>query len=118
MPTSQKIAATPGHQVFQDGLALFHQGKTDELIDRFYKSDAVLITASRTIHGHGHLKPHFRALASMLGKFELLSLDSFMEAENAVLVEKTIRTAAGDAKVYDAFVFEEWKVSHHFTGVR
>jgi len=104
--------------MFNAGLALFQQGKTDELIDTYYKADAVLVTAGRTVQGHDNLKPHFRALASMLGTFELLSLDSFTETNDAILIEKTIRTASGDARVYDAFVFADWKVSHHFTGVR
>lgn len=118
MKANRKSSVTPGRQLFTDGLALFQQGKTDELIDRFYEVDAVLVTSGRSIRGHKDLKPHFRALARMLGEFELLSLDSFTEINDGILIEKTIRTAGREAKVYDAFVFEEWKITHHFTGVR
>ncbi len=118
MQKKRNGAATPGRQLFEDALALFQEGKTDELIEKYYRFDAILVIPGRIIQGHKALSIHFRALARVLSSFELLSLDSFTETNDAILIEKTITTGAGGTKVYDAFVYEDLKITHHLTGVR
>jgi hypothetical protein len=118
MKKKVKSVDTPGRRFFAEQLSLFQQGKTDELIDRHYHPDAVLISTTNAVRGQHALKTHFQAYVTMLAKIELLSLDAFIEKGDCILLEATMRTALGEVKVYDAFVLRDSKVTHHFSGVR
>lgn len=118
MKKTVKPVDTPGRRFFDEQLSLLQQGKTDELIDRHYHQDAVLISTTHTVRGQDALKSHFRGYVTMLARIELLSLDALAETRDSILLEATIRTALGEARVYDAFVLSDGKVTHHFTGVR
>jgi hypothetical protein len=114
----RRIVETPGRRFYKDQIALLRPDTTDELIDRHYQQDAVLISFEKVVQGHAALKEHFHAYLKMLGTVEVLSLDQFIETEDTIFVEATVRTAMGQAKVYDAFVLSGGKATHHFTGVK
>jgi hypothetical protein len=117
MKRQGKPADTPGRRFYDEQLSLLQHAKTDELIEKHYHDYAVLTSTTNSVRGHTALKKHFRAYVTMLAKIEVLSLDVFVETDDSILLEATIRTALGEAKVYDAFVLKEGKVTHHFTGV-
>ena len=114
----RKTAKTPGRRFYDEQIALLCQGSTDELIDKHYQQDAILIEFAKVVQGHAALKEHFRAYLKMLGTVEVLSFDQFVETEDTVFFEATVRTARGQVKVYDAFVLSDGKATHHFTGVK
>jgi hypothetical protein len=119
MPTSEiKTVVTPGHRFYDEQIALLRQDSTEELIDRHYHQDAVLVSFAKVVQGHAALKEHFRAYLEMLEKIEILSLDQFVETKDTIFFEATVRTVKGQAKVYDAFVLRDGKATHHFTGVK
>ena|SRR5438045_9697630 len=118
MNTMTKSAGTSGRRFYDDQIALLIQANSDELIDRHYHEDAVLVSTGKAVRGRDALKQHFRGYLQMLGKLEILSLDAFIETEDTILFEATVRTALGVAKVYDAFVMRDGKATHHFTGVK
>jgi hypothetical protein len=118
MKKKGKLVDSVGRRFVDEQIALLQQAKTDELIDRHYHDDAVLISTTNAVRGHKALKEHFRAYARVLAKIELLSLDGFLETDDGILLEATMRTALGETKVYDAFVLKDGKATHHFTGVR
>ena len=99
-------------------VALLEQSRTDELIERHYQPDAVLVSFQGVVRGHEALKRHFRGYLQKLGKLTVLSLDQFAETEDTLFFEASVSTAAGEARVYDAFVLRDGKVTHHFTGIR
>ena len=70
------------------------------------------------VNGHDALKWHFRSYVPQLGKLTVLSLDRFAETEDTLFFEASVSTAAGEARVYDAFVLRNGKVTHHFTGIK
>jgi hypothetical protein len=109
---------TPGRKFYDEQIALLRQDSTDELIDQHYLPDAVLIGFAKVVRGHAALKEHFRAYLKMLGTVEVLSLDQFVETDDSIFFEATVRTAMGQVKVYDAFVLSGGKATHHFTGVK
>lgn len=111
-----RIADTPGRRFFDEQIAFLQQGKTDELIDRHYHDNAVLISTSEVVSGRDALKRHFGAYVAMLGKVEIIRLNGFIEARDSVLIEAVIRTTLGESTVYDAFMLSDGKVTHHFTG--
>jgi hypothetical protein len=53
----------------------------------------------------------------MLGKLEVVSTDKFVETDDSLFFEATVNTNFGQAKVFDAWVLRDGKISHHFTGV-
>lgn len=115
---SSVVAGTFARRFYKEQLEFLKYGKTDELIDSHYHVDAVLVSSTDFVRGRESLKRHFRAYMTMLGRIEVLSLDSFTDAKDSLLFEATVRTKLGEAKVYDAFVFRGGKATHHFTGVK
>jgi ketosteroid isomerase-like protein len=113
-----KPVVSPGRRFFDEQLALLQQAKADELIDKHYHNDAVLISTTQVVKGQAALKKHFHAYMTVLAKIEMVSLEALIEADDVILVEATMRTALGEAKTYDAFVLKDGKITHHFTGVR
>ena len=109
---------TPGRIFYKEQIALLEQAKIDELIDRHYDEEAILVSVAKVVRGRDALKEDFRAYLKMLGKLQILSLDVFVETEDTILFEATVRSQMGDAKVYDAFVLRDGKATHHFTGLK
>ena len=106
----------PGRQFYDEQIALLQAAKTDELIDRHYHDDAVLVSFDGVIRGRSALKKFIREYRANLGDFEVISLDRFVETEGAIFFEATVRTKWGDARVYDAFALHDGKATHHFAG--
>jgi hypothetical protein len=106
----------PGRHFYEEQIDLFQAAKTDELIDRHYYEDAVLVTFEKVVRGRTALKDYFRGYRAGLGDIAVLSLDQFVETGDTVFFEATVRTKWGDARVYDAFVLREGKATHHFAG--
>lgn len=70
------------------------------------------------MRGASDLKKHFRQYLKSLGAFEVKSTDKFVETDTAILLEATVKTSQGEARVYDAFVLRDGKITHHFTGTK
>jgi hypothetical protein len=51
-----------------------------------------------------------------LGDIKLKSTEQFAESAGSIFFEATIDVSAGEARVYDVFVLDGEKASHHFTG--
>ena len=64
------------------------------------------------------MRQYFREYRKLLGRLQVLSPDQFVEAEGAIFLESTVRTALGEARVYDAFVLREGRIVFHFTGAK
>jgi len=108
---------TPGRRFYERQLAYLQAKDVDRLIDQHYHDDAVLVRFDLTVRGHDALKAYFRAYLQQLEYLELISTDQFTETDDAILLEATMRTVLGTARVYDAFVLRDGKVSHHFAGI-
>ena len=113
-----ELATTPGRKFYEDQITLLQGQNADELIDKHYTDDAVMISFSKVVRGRQPLKEFFRGWLKMAGKMEVVSLDQFVETDNGVLYEATIRTALGQVTVYDAFVLRDGKATHHFAGTK
>jgi hypothetical protein len=109
---------TWGRRFFEEQIALLQEMKTDELIERHYHSDAVLVAFQGVVRGQEALKQHFREYMNKLSQLTVLSLDHYVETEDSIFLEATVVTALGKAKVYDAFVLRDARISRHFTGIK
>ena len=77
--TTRKRGKTLGRIFFEERIALFQMAEADELIEKHFHKDAVLISTTNIVWGCEDLKLHFRPYITMLTKFDLLSLDAFIE---------------------------------------
>lgn len=103
---------------FAEQIALLQAGRADELIERHYHPDACLISFDRIVKGERALKEHFREYLKRLGTLNLKSTDKFMATDDSIFFEATVQTDLGEARVYDAFVLHQGKISYHFTGTK
>ncbi len=99
---SSQREITWGHRFYDEQIVLLQENKTDELMERHYHSDAVLVTFQGAVRGEEALKQHFRKYMKKLGQLTVLSLDRFAETEDTIFFEATVMTALGKAQVYDA----------------
>jgi len=106
-----------GRKFYLEQLQFLKQNKTDELIDAHYHDDAVLVSFGKTVRGKEALKRHFRAYIQNLSPLVVKSTDKFTSTEDTIFLEATVESARGQARVYDAFVLRDGKISHHFSGV-
>jgi SnoaL-like domain len=118
MDSSRASETTGGRRFYDEQIALLQQNNTDELIERHYHSDAVLVTFQGIVRGQEALRQHFRSYMAKLGKLTVRSLDQFAETEDSLFFEATVETALGIARVYDAFVLKRGRATHHFTGLK
>ena len=92
-------------------------GDVEGLIDNQYTQDALLVSFDRHIRGNGALKEYFAGYLQVLGTIEVLSTDRFVETDDTVFFEATMKTNLGQAQVFDAWVLRDDKIAYHFTGV-
>lgn len=115
---SQQHPSTDKFKAFYDRqLAYIAAKDVDGLIDNHYTDDAQLLGFEVYCKGKDALKAHFHEYIANLGYIKLLSTDKYAEAEDSILFEATVETAGGTARVYDAFVFRDGRITHHLTGL-
>ena len=103
--------------LYEAQIRYLQAGDVDGLIDNQYTNDALLVSFDHQIRGNAALKEYFRGYLQVLGTIEVLSTDRFVETEDTVFFEATMRTNLGQARVFDAWVLGDDKIAYHFTGV-
>ena len=111
------MSQTPGRKFYDRQVELLEAGNVEELVRSQYHSDAVLVSFDVTRRGQDELLPHFREYLQHLGSMKVLSTDKFTETEDSIFFEATARTDHGTARVYDVFILDGGKATHHFTGL-
>lgn len=109
---------TPGRRFYEEQLNYLFAKDVDGLIDNHYNEDAILVSVDFVVKGRDALKVHFRNYLAMLGNLELKSTDKFNETDNSAILEASVVSNLGPAKVYDAWIIENGKISYHFTGIK
>jgi hypothetical protein len=113
---------TPGRKFFDTHLEAIAAGKIDEMVDRDYAEDAVLITffngfsdrpAPFTVKGRSEIKKFFHEYMSLIGNIDIKTLN-FTEAESAVFFQATFTSNLGLATVGDAWYMQDGKIAYHF----
>lgn len=110
---------TNGQKFYQKQLDFLYANDSEGLIDSNYDVDAVLHSFDHTIEGNRALKEYFKGYLEMLGSLKVISTDKWTETENTIFFEATVETGKfGVVHVFDAMVFKDGKITHHFTGVK
>jgi len=108
---------SPKRQFYDAQIGYLVAGDVEGLIDNQYTEDATLVSFDNQITGNAALKEYFKGYLQMLGNLEVVSTDKFVETDDSLFFEATVNTSLGQAKVFDAWVLRDGKISHHFTGV-
>jgi ketosteroid isomerase-like protein len=108
---------SPKRRLYEAQIAYLVAGDVEGLIDNQYTEDAQLVSFDHQIKGNAALKEYFKGYLKMLGSLEVVSTDRFVETDDTLFFQATCNTQLGQAKVYDAWVLRDGKISHHFTGV-
>jgi hypothetical protein len=111
------MSETGKRQLYEAQLRYLQAGDVDGLIDNQYTDDALLVSFDNQIRGNAALKDYFRGYLQVLGTIEVLSTDRFVETDDTVFFEATMKTNLGQARVFVAWVLRDGKISYHFTGV-
>lgn len=111
------VDESPKRQFYEAQIRYLVAGDVEGLIDNQYTDDATLVSFDNQIHGNAALKEYFKGYLEMLGKLEVVSTDKFVETDDSLFFEATVNTNFGQAKVFDAWVLRDGRISHHFTGV-
>lgn len=106
-----------GNPSHERQLAYLQAGDVDGLIAQHYHDDALLVTFDTAVRGRDALMAYFRRYMQQLGRLEVVSTDRFTETGDTIFLEATVTSALGTARVYDALVLREGKISYHFAGV-
>jgi ketosteroid isomerase-like protein len=104
-------------QFYDAQIRYLQSGDVEGLIDNQYTQDATLVSFDNQITGNAALKEYFKGYLQMLGSLEVLSTDKFVETDDSLFFQATVKTNLGQAVVFDAWVLRDGKISHHFTGV-
>jgi predicted SnoaL-like aldol condensation-catalyzing enzyme len=108
---------TAKRQFYEAQIRYLQAGDVEGLIDNQYTEDATLVSFDNQITGNAALKEYFTGYLKMLGNLEVLSTDRFVETDDSLFFQATVKTDLGQAVVFDAWVLRDGKISHHFTGV-
>lgn len=108
---------TPGKAFYNRQVSFLEAGDVPGLIASQYAPDAELVGYDLHVKGSQALIKHFTGYLANLGSLKVLSTDKFMETEDAIMFEASIKVAAGVARVYDVFVLKDGKAIYHFTGM-
>jgi hypothetical protein len=108
---------SPGKAFYDRQVRFLEANDVEGLIASQYAGDAELVGYDLHVKGTQALITHFTAYLANLGSIELISTDKFMETDDAIMFEATIKVTAGMARVYDCFVLKNGKAVYHFTGI-
>ena len=108
--------STPGEAFYKRQVAFLETRDVQGLVSTQYAQDAELVSFDFTVRGQQALREHFTRYLEGLGDFKHLSTEKFVETDDTVFFEATVRIKSGTARVYNAFVLKEGKAIYHFTG--
>lgn len=113
---------SPGRQFFDKHIETILAGKIDEMVDRDYALDAVLITFFNgfadtpppiTIKGRENIKKFFHDYLKTIGSIDIKSLD-FTESEGAIFFQAKFNCNLGLMSVGDAWTMRDGQIAYHF----
>lgn len=88
-----------------------------EILKRQYHADAVFVNFDFTVRGRDSIIQYLNGYLEHLGYLKLRSTDKFVETDDAIFFEATVESQLGIARVYDIFILQDAKATHHFAGV-
>jgi len=107
---------TPGQAFYNRQIEALETQNLDKILAQ-YTEDARIVGFDFQVQGTEAIRVHFTHYLENLGSLKLKSTEKFAESADSIFFEATVTVAAGEARVYDVFILEGDKASHHFTGL-
>lgn len=113
---------SPGRQFFDKHLETISAGNIDEMVDRDYAEDAVLVTFFNgfpdetppiTVKGREAIKQFFKKYMATIGSIDVKSLD-FTEAGDDIFFQAKFTCDLGLMNVGDAWTMRDGQIAVHF----
>ena len=119
--TKMTTAITPGQKFMDAHLASIGAGKIDEMVDRDYTENAVLITffpafetpPPLTIKGREAIKKFFHKYLNLIGNIEIKNMD-LTETEDTIFFQTSFNCNLGLVQAGDALTLQNGQIVHHF----
>lgn len=112
----EKLTFIPGRgkDFYNDQLMLMSSGNINELVEKHYHKDAVMVTFDGMRRGHDELKEYYTDTLKIMGKITELSTEYFAEIEDTILFRASI-TSEGRGKVQtlNGLYMKDGKIYRH-----
>ena len=93
-------------ELFDRRMELLSAGDVPSLLEH-YADDAEVVRFLGVARGKAEIGGFLTGYLAAHGRFDLISLDQFVETDDAVMWEATVDTANGAARVYDTIMLDE-----------
>ena len=104
-------------ELFDRRMELLSAGDIAGLLEQ-YADDAEVVRFLGVARGKDEIRAYLTGYLAAHGHFDLVSLDQFLETEDAVLWEATVDTANGAARVEDVMILDEsGRIRREFPGL-
>ena len=107
---------TPGQAFYNRQIEALETQNLEKIMAQ-YTENARIVGFDFQVQGSDAIRVHFTHYLAGLGSLKLKSTEKFTESADSIFFEATVTVAAGEARVYDVFILEGEKASHHFTGM-
>jgi hypothetical protein len=103
-----------GKAFYLEQLGLMATGKIDELLDRHYHKDAVMVTFDGMRRGKQQLKKYYTDTLKLMGNISNLTTEYFAETEDTIIFRASI-TSQGRGKVQalNGLYMKDGKIFRH-----
>lgn len=104
-------------ELFDRRMELLSAGDVAGLVEQ-YADDAEVVRFLGVARGKQEIRSFLTGYLAAHGRFDLISLDQFLETEDAVMWEATVDTANGAARVFDVMMLDEnGRIRREFPGL-
>ncbi len=103
-----------GKDHYREQLMLMSSGKIDELVEKHYHKDAVMVTFDGIRRGHKELKKYFADTLEVMKKITDMSTEYFAETEDSVIFRATITSEGrGTVDAVNGLYMKDGKIHRH-----
>lgn len=116
MLLGQMESFVPGRakDFYLEQLGLMAAGKIDELVEKHYHEDAVMVTFDGMRRGSGELKKYYVDTLKIMGKITNLSTEYFAEIEDTIIFRATITSEGrGTVQALNGLYMKDGKILRH-----
>ncbi|MEW5803033.1 MAG: MBL fold metallo-hydrolase [bacterium] len=112
----EKRMFTPGRgkDFYNEQLMLMSSGKIDELVEKHYHSDAVMVTFDGMRRGHEELKKYYVDTLKIMRNITFMATEYFAEIEDVIIFRATITSEGrGTVQALNGLYMKDGKIYRH-----
>lgn len=103
-----------GKDFYKEQLAMMASGRIDELVEKHYHEDAVMVTFDGIRSGREELKKYYVDTLKLMGNITYLATEYFAETEDVVIFKSVITSdGRGTVNADNALYMKDGKIWRH-----